>query len=231
MDEEVQGLLIVQAAMGGKPMKQQDVNRLDNGCRTIEMAASRRAVMGSSVLALFGALSGSVFGRERGKSVDTAQAGNQPPKEIRERMEEVRAFSERLHNATSMEERRKIMEERRLQDRRRAIEDLREQLSVPEQEWAVVKPRLEAVYNLRHPVPQAGPGNERQRTEVQQRSAELSELLRNQEATTDRIKAGLSALRAAKERARQELAAAQQNLRQILTLRQEALLVLNGLLD
>jgi flagellar motility protein MotE (MotC chaperone) len=104
-------------------------------------------------------------------------------------------------------------------------------LSVPEAEWAVVKPRLEAVYNLRHPVPQARPGNERQRTEVQQRGAELSELLRNEETAPERIKAGLTALRAAKEKARQELATAQQNLRQILTLRQEALLVLNGLLD
>jgi DNA repair exonuclease SbcCD ATPase subunit len=212
-------------------MKQEDADRLDDGCRTTETPPSRRAVIGSSALALFGVLSGPVFGRARGKSVDTPQAGNQPPKEIRERMEEARAFSERLHNATSMEERRKIMEERRLQDRRRAIEDLREQLSVREQEWAVVKPRLEAVYSLRHPVAQAGPGNESKRTEVEQKSSELRGLLRNEGAPADQIKAGLTALRAAKERARQELATAQQNLRQILTLRQEALLVLNGLLD
>jgi DNA repair exonuclease SbcCD ATPase subunit len=182
--------------------------------------------VGSSALALFGVLSGSVFGREKGKYVDTPQAGNQPPKEIQERMEEARAFSERLHNATTMEERRKIMEERMAADRRRAIEDLREQLSVPEAEWAVVKPRLEAVYNLRHLRPATGSG----RTEVQQKSAELSELLRNKEAA-DQIKAGLTALRAEKDKARQELATAQQSLRQILTLRQEALLVLNGLLD
>jgi flagellar motility protein MotE (MotC chaperone) len=66
---------------------------------------------------------------------------------------------------------------------------------------------------------------------VQQKSAELRELLRNKEAAADHIKAALTALRAAKEKARQELAAAQQNLRRILTLRQEALLVLNGLRD
>jgi uncharacterized protein YPO0396 len=45
------------------------------------------------------------------------------------------------------------------------------------------------------------------------------------------IKAKLTSLRAAKERAAQELSRARQNLRQIMSVRQEALLVLNGLLD
>jgi hypothetical protein len=199
--------------------------------RTRDAAVSRRVAVGSSALALLGVLSGSVFGQEKGKYVDTPQAGGPPPKEMQARIEEARAFSERLRNATSMEERRKIMEERLAADRRRAIEDLKGQLGVPEQEWAVIKPRLEAVYNLRHPRPPTGPGNERQRTEVEQKSSELRGFLRNEGAPADQIKAKLAALRAAKEKARQELAAAQQNLRQLLTLRQEALLVLNGLLD
>jgi len=45
------------------------------------------------------------------------------------------------------------------------------------------------------------------------------------------INVKLTALRAAKEKARQELAAAQQSLRQLMTIRQEAVLVLNSLLD
>ena len=47
----------------------------------------------------------------------------------------------------------------------------------------------------------------------------------------DQIKAKLTALRAAREQARRELATAQRSLRQLLTLRQEAHLVLRGLLD
>ncbi len=47
----------------------------------------------------------------------------------------------------------------------------------------------------------------------------------------DQIKARLGALRSAKEKAQQELATAQHSLRQLMTLRQEAVLVLNGLLD
>ena len=50
-------------------------------------------------------------------------------------------------------------------------------------------------------------------------------------AKPEEIKAKLTALRAAKERATQELAKARQGLRQIMNLRQEAVLVLNGLLD
>ena len=49
--------------------------------------------------------------------------------------------------------------------------------------------------------------------------------------TAEAIKAKLTALRAAKEKDRRELAAARQSLRQVLTLRQEAHLVLHGLLE
>jgi hypothetical protein len=55
--------------------------------------------------------------------------------------------------------------------------------------------------------------------------------VQDQKAPGDQIKARLTALRAAKERAVQQLINARQGLRQLLTLRQEALLVLNGLLD
>jgi chromosome segregation ATPase len=145
-------------------------------------------------------------------------------------MEELRAFSERMRNA-SREERAKIMEERRVQEHRRAIEDFKDRLGVSDKEWVVLKPRIEKVYNLMHRLPQMEAGNQRTRTEVEQRSAELRELLRKQEATTDQIKATLTALRAAKENVARQVAAAKQDLRQLMTLRQEAELVLSGLLD
>jgi len=180
----------------------------------------------SSGLGVLGLVCGSVWGQEK---QETDRKG--PPREIQERMEQSRAFSERLRNASSMEERSKIMEERRVQERQRAVEDLKEQLRVSDTEWAVVKPRIEKVYNLVHPAPQMGAGNSQNRSEVEERSRELRELLQEEGAPAEQIKARLTALRAAKEKATQELAAARQNLRQILNLRQEAVLVLNSLLD
>ena len=73
--------------------------------------------------------------------------------------------------------------------------------------------------------------NEVPKTEVEQRSRELRELLQADKAEADQIKARLTAFRAAKEKANQQLAGARQSLRQIMNLRQEAVLVLNGLLD
>jgi len=73
--------------------------------------------------------------------------------------------------------------------------------------------------------------NEQPKTELEQKSRELRELLRDDKADVDQIKAKLSAVRASKERTARELAGARQTLRQLMTLRQEAVLVLNGLLD
>jgi hypothetical protein len=153
------------------------------------------------------------------------------PKEIQERMAKSREFSERMQNA-SPEERTRIMEERNAWERTRAIEDIRGQLEVAEAEWSVLKPRVEAVYKLVHPQPQfGGPGNMGPMSPVDRSKSELRQILANKDAPADQIKARLTALRVAQEHSRQELTKARQNLRQLLTLRQEATLVLNGLLD
>jgi hypothetical protein len=150
---------------------------------------------------------------------------------MRERMEKSREFSDRMRSV-SPEERNKIMEERQAWERTRAIEDIRGQLEVSDQEWSVLKPRVEAVYSLVHPQPQfGGPGNMRPAGPVDRGKSELRQMLPNKDAPADQIKAKLTALRAAQEQSRQELTKARQNLRQLLTLRQEAALVLNGLLD
>lgn len=59
----------------------------------------------------------------------------------------------------------------------------------------------------------------------------LQTLLEDENATNDEIKAKLSTLRKARETAKQELAVAQKELRELLTLRQEARLVVMGLLE
>ena len=203
-------------------MKPQDQSRFDYGRKTTDVVISRRVAVGSSGLAILGLLSGSVFGQEK-KEPDRKEAEAKSRKDGQERMEQLKAFSERMRNASP--------EERRVQEHQRAIKDFKDRLGVSDKEWPVVKPRIEKVYNLMHPLPQVRAGNEQARTEVEQRSSELRELLRKEGTGADQIKAKLTALRAAKERAAQELATAKQSLRQLMTLGQEAELVLSGLLD
>jgi DNA repair exonuclease SbcCD ATPase subunit len=210
-------------------MTKQERCGLDNCRKAGDPVISRRRVVASLSLGLVGVLSGVALGQEK-KETDRKETNAGPSKSGQERMEQFKAYAERMRNA-SPEERMKIMEERRVQDRQRAIEDLRDQLEVSDKEWAVIKPRVEKVYNLTHPLPQVRGGTQQPRTDVEQRSTELRELLRDKGVAPDQIKAKLAALRAAKEKAAQELARAKQDLRQLLTLRQEATLVLNGLLD
>jgi len=113
----------------------------------------------------------------------------------------------------------------------RTLERLRGDLGVSDEEWKVIQPRIAAVYDLRHPPASFAQEDVSVSAMVLRLTRELRELLKNKDAKPEEIKAKLTALRAAKERVRQELTKAQKDLRQILTLRQEAVLVLNGLLD
>lgn len=86
---------------------------------------------------------------------------------------------------------------------------------------------------------QQGPGGrrgpqgqpDREPTPVDKAGEQLRTTLENESASPEQIKNELTALRTAREKAKQDLATAQQDLRQILTLRQEAQLVLMGLLN
>ncbi|MBP7049881.1 MAG: hypothetical protein KBE65_02595 [Phycisphaerae bacterium] len=188
---------------------------------------SRRVAMGASGVAVLGVLCHSAFGREEGR--DAGRAGM--PQDMQERMEQSRAFFDRLRNAGSPEERTKIMEERRSWERAKAVEEIKGQLGVSDPEWAVIKPRLEAVYDLVHPAQQFGRRDARPMAPVEQKKSELRQLLVNQDALPEQIKGALTALRTAKEKARQDLAKARQDLRQLMTVRQEAVLVVRDLLD
>ena len=76
-----------------------------------------------------------------------------------------------------------------------------------------------------------GMGMNRELTEVEKIQEELQTLLENTTATPEQVKQQVTKLRAAREKAKQELAKAQQDLRQVLTVRQEAQLILMGMLD
>jgi hypothetical protein len=208
----------------------------------INAPVSRRIVMGSSGLTVLSLLTGSAFGREeplseaQKKSIEEGQQRIQEMlrqsreakrKEKLEKMApEERAFWEQFESAGSAEEQRKIMQDWHV---RRVQANLSKDLGVSPEEWAVIQPRAADVFYLQH-APTGG-GDSPAALRVAQGYRELMAVLENKEAKPEEIKAKLTSLRAAKEQARRELAKAQQDLRKLMTLRQEAVLVLNGLLD
>ena len=204
-------------------MSTQDQNTWDGWRNTNDRMISRRVAVTTAGVAILGVVSATAFGPEGAGEGRRREISS----DMRERMEQSRAFAERMRNVDSPEELEKFMAERRA----RAVEGFKGQLGVSDQEWAVIKPRIEAVYDIVHPAAHSVRGNTRPMTPVDQKKSDLRKLLDENGTTPEQIKAGLTALRAANEKVRQDLAKARQDLRQLLTVRQEATLVLSGLLD
>ena len=132
---------------------------------------------------------------------------------------------------------------------------MREQLGATEQEWKVLGPRVMKVQELSRQVGAGGRGGMmfggrggrgggpggpggtrpgapvRELTAVEKAQDQLRTVLENESAAPDQIKGALTTLRKARETATQQLATAQQDLRKIITVRQEAVLVMMGSLD
>lgn len=139
------------------------------------------------------------------------------------------------------------------------IQRYQELLGMSDEEWAVIGPYVLKVSSLSSSSSTRGSamrtlmGNRRNTSQEEdgqdtaqnqdraQRTRETSQqdenlealetLLEDENATTDEIKAKLSNLRKARQADKQELAVAQKELRELLTLRQEAMLVVMGLLE
>ncbi len=125
----------------------------------------------------------------------------------------------------------------------------REQIGATEAEWKTLGPRVMKVDQLTRQISggrggmfpgsgrrpgqgdQAAAGQEAQMTALEKASQALRTSLRNEATSPDEIKKQLAAVRTAREAAKKELATAQQELRKSVNLRQEAQLVLMGLLD
>jgi len=131
--------------------------------------------------------------------------------------------------------------------RQRWMERIKENLQATDDEWKVIQPRLEKVMTLSRQTTglrmmggrrggerPGGPGPAMSSAEVspvQKAASELESVLANKEAKPAEIKAKLDALREARQKAKKELSEAQASLKEILTARQEAQLVLMGLLE
>lgn len=131
------------------------------------------------------------------------------------------------------------------QFRRRIAERMKEALGASDDEFAVIQPKIEKVMDLqrqsgggmgmlfgggRGPGGRGGRGPGGDESPI---SAARRELQKSVEANAgpDELKAKMASLRAARAKGREELTKAQQELRELLTMKQEAALVMMGMLE
>ena len=132
------------------------------------------------------------------------------------------------------------------QFRERMMTELKERLGTTEEEWQVLKPKIEKVQAAqmaqmggrmggfrggRGGDRDRGGDSTRQRSAAEQAGRDLRDALENKDTTPEQITAKLTALREARAKAKTELEAAQKDLQGVLTPRQEAVLVTFGMLD
>lgn len=129
------------------------------------------------------------------------------------------------------------------QFRQRMEDRLKEQLGVTDDEWKALQPKVEKVMDAQRdamggrgmfrggrrggdPNASAAPTSP-----VQEKARALQTVLENKDAKPEEIKAALSAYREARVKARADLTKAQDELRELLTTRQESVLVMMGMLE
>jgi DNA repair exonuclease SbcCD ATPase subunit len=158
-----------------------------------------------------------------------------------EQIEQGRKIMEDLRNGVQPdpEQIQKILEGVRKQLQTR----LKEALGATDEEWQVLGPKIEKVQKLMLQSGDGGmamarlgmggvnTGGGTEQTEVQKKLQALQELRKNKDASTEDIRAALKDYRDAKAKAKAELEKARAELRELLTVKQEAQLVLMGLLE
>lgn len=129
------------------------------------------------------------------------------------------------------------------QARQRMMDRLKEQLGAKDDEWQVLAPKLEKVMNAQRDARGGwggfgrggrggdGGGGGQPETAVTRARSELQATLDNTGASAEEISAKLTALREARTKAQADLQAAQKDLKEVLTQRQEAVLVMMGTLE
>jgi Spy/CpxP family protein refolding chaperone len=117
---------------------------------------------------------------------------------------------------------------------------MKERLGANDEEWKVIEPKLTKVLEARRDTGgfggfgfrgRGGGDSEGPQSPAQEASRALRETLDNKDASADDIAAKLKAYREARDKAKTDLAAAQKDLKEVLTGRQEAVMVSLGMLD
>ncbi|HEV7299341.1 MAG TPA: hypothetical protein VGN72_08255 [Tepidisphaeraceae bacterium] len=141
------------------------------------------------------------------------------------------------------------------QMQQRMLERMKEQLDVPDDEWAVLEPKIKRVATAQREARagmmmgggrwgggpggpggpgggQGGPGGGQEpTTEMGKAARDLREAVRNDNASETDLTAKLTAYRAAQEKTAEELKTARAELKEVVTVHQEAVLVLTGMLE
>jgi Spy/CpxP family protein refolding chaperone len=129
------------------------------------------------------------------------------------------------------------------QMRQAMMDRIKESLGASDEDWKILQPKIEKVTTLQAQVrsgsmfggrrggPGGGDGGGVPTNDVDAKAQELRTVLDKKDATNDDLAQKVTALRTAREKARTEIAKAQMALRETLTPRQEAQLVLVGILD
>jgi hypothetical protein len=125
--------------------------------------------------------------------------------------------------------------------RQRMAERLKSSLKVSDEEWGIIQPLIEKVTTKQREARGGfgfggrggrGPGGDSgSQSAAGTASQALRTTLENESASPEEIKAKLSAVRDARKKAQSELDAAREELRKVLTVRQEAALVSMGILE
>lgn len=135
------------------------------------------------------------------------------------------------------------------QMRQRMSERTKEMLGASDDEWKVLQPKIESIQQRQRESngmggmmmmfggggggfrPPGAPADDQPKSEVQQKVGELRTATENKDTKPEEIKAKMDALRAAREKAKADLQKQQVELRELLTMRQEAVLLTLGLME
>ena len=135
------------------------------------------------------------------------------------------------------------------QFRERMMNNIKERLGASDDEWKVISPKVEKVMTAQRDARAGGGGfggfggggggrrggggggDQQPTTEVGKASADLRTALENKDTPADDIAKKLAAYREARDKGRAALQASQKELKEILTQRQEAVMVNMGMLE
>ncbi len=137
------------------------------------------------------------------------------------------------------------------QFRQRMYEQIKTQLKASDDEWSVIQPKLDKVMDAQRAMrpgwgmrgnrgnrpggPEGGaggaPASDRPQSDLEKATTELRTALDAESTSATDLAAKLAAVRAARAKAQAELTAARDELKQLLTARQEAVLVMMGSLE
>jgi hypothetical protein len=128
----------------------------------------------------------------------------------------------------------------------RMMEQLKKDLKATDDEWKVLEPKIEKVQTLQRQLRMDGMrgmfgsrrGSENEQptpptptTDIGKKAAELQKLLADEKSSPAAIKAALKDVRDTRQKVKTDIAAAQNDLRDVVNVRQEAELVLIGILE